>query len=140
MSDSEAINAYRQALERIVSVRVARLKTHKQTLKSELNARLTPMGIVSRFPVTTLTIAAGIGWLAGRAIRALIAPQTSSNPLNRGDKEMCIAPNRSRASSQLIQTLKETALQLLINFVLNKTRNFLVSRLKNNRSHDASSE
>ncbi|MGQ9805228.1 MAG: hypothetical protein ACUVRP_04015 [Chlorobiales bacterium] len=140
MSDSEAINAYRQALERIISVRVARLKTRKQTLKSELNARLTPKGIVLRFPVTTLTIAAGIGWLAGRAIRALIAPQSSSPPLNRDDKEIRIAPNRSRASSPLIQTLKETALQLLINFVLNKTRNFLVNRLKNNRSHNASSE
>lgn len=128
MSDLEAINAYRHALERIVAVRNARLKTRKQTLKSELQARLTPQGLVSRFPITALSVALGIGWFAGRLIGALITPPTpptiQAQPLAR----------RSRASSQMIQTLKDLAFQSLTNFVLNKSRDFLVNRLNESRS------
>jgi hypothetical protein len=124
MSDLEAIAAHRQALERTIEVRKARLKTQKNRLKSELHARLTPKGIVLRFPITTVVVAFGIGWVAGRATRALItlqSPYTSSQA----------TPRRSMISP-LMQTLKEIALQTLTNVVLNKTREFLVSRM--NRS------
>ncbi len=130
MSESESIDAYRQALERTIAVRKARLKSRKQMLKSELNARLTPKGIVSRFPVTTLTIAVGIGWLVGRVVRTLIAPPTPRS--TKTDAQ--IAPSRSRVPSPLIQSLKEIAFQALTNFALNKTRDFLVSRLENVRT------
>ncbi len=129
-SDSESIEAYRQALERTIAVRKARLKSRKQFLKSELNARLTPKGIVSRFPMTTLTVAVGIGWLTGRVVRALLAPEVPHSI----KKEAQLAPSRSRASSPLIQMLKEIAFQTLTNFALNKTREFLVSRLENSRT------
>ncbi|MFQ3596916.1 MAG: hypothetical protein SNJ55_00020 [Chloroherpetonaceae bacterium] len=130
MSESESIDAYRQALERTIAVRKARLKSRKQMLKSELNARLTPKGIVSRFPVTTMAIAVGIGWLTGRVVRALVAPEVPRSI----KKAVQIAPSRSRASSPLIQSLKEIAFQALTNFALNKTREFLVSRLENVRT------
>lgn len=116
MSDLEAIAAHRQALERTIEVRKARLKTRKNLLKSELHARLTPKGIVLRFPITTVVVAFGIGWVAGRATRALItlqSPYTSSQA----------TPRRSM-TSPLMQTLKEIALQTLTNVALNKTRNF----------------
>jgi len=124
MSDLEAIAAHRQALERTIEVRKARLKTRKNLLKSELHARLTPKGIVLRFPITTVVVAFGIGWVAGRTTRALItlqSPYTSSQA----------TPRRSM-TSPLMQTLKEIALQTLTNVALNKTREFLVSRM--NRS------
>lgn len=132
MSDLEAIAAHRQALERTIEVRKARLKTRKQLLKSELHARLTPKGIVSRFPITTVAIGFGIGWLAGRAIRALITPQPSYT------KHPQAAPRRSQLASPLMQTLKEIALQTLTNFALNKTRDFLVSRLNVFRTNNDS--
>ncbi len=130
MSDSEAIAAYRQALERTIEVRKARLKTRKQLLKSELHARLTPKGIASRFPITTVAIALGIGWIAGRAIRALITPQSPYT------KHPQASPRRSQLASPVMQTLKEIALQSLTNFALNKTRDFLVSRLNVSRSNN----
>lgn len=130
MSDSEAIAARRQTLERTIAVRKARLKTRQQMLKSELDARLTLKGIVSRFPFTTLTIAVSVGWLAGRAVRALIASQNSHSI----KKEVQSAPSRSQASSPLIQALKEIAFQTLTNFALNKTRDFLVSRFEHSRT------
>ncbi len=129
MSEIDAIAAHRQALERTIEVRKARLKTRKQLLKSELHARLTPKGIVSRFPMTTLAIGFGVGWLAGRAIRTLITPQS---PYNSSQA----APRRSKIASPLMQTLKEIALQSLTNFVLNKTRDFLVSRLNVSRTNN----
>ncbi len=132
MSDLEAIAAHRKALERTIDVRKARLKTRKQLLKSELHARLTPKGIVSRFPITTLTIAAGIGWLMGRAVRALITPPPSYT------KAAQASPRRSQTPSPVIQTLKEIAFQTLTNFALNKTRDFLVNRL--NLSHTPKSD
>ncbi len=127
MSETEAIDAHRKALERTIAVRKARLKTRKQLLKSELHARLTPKGIVSRFPITTLLIATGIGWLMGRAVRALITPQPSYT------KAALASPRRPQTPSPVIQTLKDIAFQTLTNFLLNKTRNFLVNRL--NVSH-----
>jgi len=130
MSEIDAIAAHRQALERTIEVRKARLKTRKQLLKSELHARLTPKGIVSRFPMTTVAIGFGVGWLAGRAIRALITPQPSYT------KHPQAAPRRSQLASPLMQPLKEIALQTLTNFALNKTRDFLVSRLNVSRTNN----
>lgn len=124
MSDSEEISAYRRALERTIQVRKARLKTRKQVLKSELHARLTPKGLVSRFPVTIMVAAVGTGWFIGRAFRLLIT-SPSSPPIERTQ----VPSSRSRTASPLMQALKEIAFQTLTNFVLNKTREFLVSRL-----------
>ncbi len=124
MSDSEEISAYRKALVRTIEVRKARLKTRKQVLKSELHARLTPKGLVSRFPVTIMVAALGTGWFIGRAFRLLIT-SPSSPPIERTQ----VPPSRPRMASPLIQAIKEIAFQTLTNFALNKTREFLVSRL-----------
>ncbi len=124
MSDSEEIGAYRKALERTIEVRKARLKTRKQVLKSELHARLTPKGLVSRFPVTIMVAALGAGWFIGRAFRLLIT-STSSPPIERTQ----VPSSRPRTASPLMQAIKEIAFQTLTNFALNKTREFLVNRL-----------
>jgi hypothetical protein len=123
MSELDAIAAHRKALERVIEVRKARLKTRKQMLKSELHTRLTPQGIASRFPLTTLLVGFSVGWFAGRTFRALITPQTPYTPQRQSP------PNRTRTSSPVIQTLKEIAFQTLTNFALNKTREILVNHL-----------
>ncbi|MFN3344244.1 MAG: hypothetical protein ACK4XY_01365 [Chloroherpetonaceae bacterium] len=124
MSDSEEISAYRKALARTIEVRKARLKTRKQVLKSELHARLTPKGLVSRFPITIMVAALGTGWFVGRAFRLLIT-SPSSPPIEQTQSPS----SRSRTSSPLTQALKEIAFQTLTNVALNKTREILVRYL-----------
>lgn len=124
MSDSEEISAYRKALARTIEVRKARLKKRKQMLKSELHARLTPKGLVSRFPITIMAVALGTGWFIGRVFRLLIASPSSPSV------EQTQSPSsRSRTTSPLTQALKEIALQTLTNLALNKAREILVRYL-----------
>lgn len=125
MSDSEAIDAYRQTLERTIEARKARLKTRNQTLKTELHKRLTPKGIMSRFPIATLAVAAGVGLILGRAIRAMSSPRPKRIIVRA---ETPTANGGSQNKSRLAETLKEMAFQALAEFALNKTRAFLVSQ------------
>lgn len=122
MSDLQALERQRRELERVIEVRKARLKTRAQTLKRELQERFSPKGIASRFPLATLGLALGAGWLLGRAVGASL----SARPSNDAPQPQPAAS--SPLASLLWEPLKELAVQTLLNFALNKTRDFLVNR------------
>ncbi len=124
MSVLEAIAVHRQALERTIQIRKGRLKMRQQRLKAELQARLTPQGLATQFPITTLFVGFGVGWLIGRAVRALISGHRLPSLQPQNPTVKC---PRLRAQSPVIQTLKDIALQTLTRLALNKMREFFVT-------------